>query len=68
MKIEKKYAKIVGLALSFPSTIFVGAYLSHILYKNEIVSKPIAVILFLLIICNTLFLIVYYALRNGHKS
>ena len=67
MKIDKKWAKIVGLALSFPSTIFVGAYLSHVLYKNGLLSKPIAMILFLIIICNTLFLIVYYALRNSRK-
>jgi hypothetical protein len=51
----------MGLAMSLPSTIFISIWGSMQLAKMHIISETVAIILFLVIIGNILFLMVYYA-------
>lgn len=66
--LDKKWVQITGLALSFPSTILVSAYGMKILVENEYISKTTGVLIFLAIIFNTIYLMVYYAFKNKNKS
>ena len=68
MFLDKKWAKIVALALSLPSTIFVMGLFFKMLVDGGILSKTVSVILFLLVILNTLFLIVYYAMKKRSRD
>ncbi len=54
--------------MSLPSTIFVTAYGSFKLHELGYISKVQAVLLFLAIVCNMLFMMVYYALNKKNKS
>jgi hypothetical protein len=65
---DKKWLQVTGLALSFPSTILLTAWGMKILVENEIISKFWGMIIFLAIICNTIYLMVYYAFKNKDKS
>jgi ABC-type multidrug transport system permease subunit len=65
LKIDPKWVKLVGLALSFPSTIFVSAYLSMSLHQAGYLSKIQSVLLFLAVVLNSLFMIVYYAYKKN---
>lgn len=56
--------KILGLGLSFPSTIFVAAAFLFHLEKRGVMERWQAICLFLAIVLNTLFLMVYYAYRK----
>ena len=67
MLISKKWAKVVALALSLPSTIFVTAWLLFEGAKLGYYSKTLAVIIFMLIVCNTLFMMAWYAIRQKDK-
>ncbi|MBT7611496.1 MAG: hypothetical protein HN576_17175 [Bacteriovoracaceae bacterium] len=64
MLIDKKLLKSLGLALSLPSTIIFMAVLCKELVNSDVLSKTWAIILFLAVILNTLFMMVYYAFRN----
>jgi purine-cytosine permease-like protein len=64
MKFDQKWLKIMGLAMSLPSTIFVMAWGSMQLHKMGFLSQTQAVLLFLAVICNVLFLMVYYAYKR----
>ena len=64
MKLEKKWAKVTALALSLPSTIFGAAFLCFKLYELSIISKLVAVLIFLAVIFNILFAMVVYAIKN----
>jgi purine-cytosine permease-like protein len=64
MKFDQKWLKIMGLAMSLPSTIFIMAWGSMQLHKMGILSQTQAVILFLAVVCNVLFLMVYYAYKR----
>ena len=62
--VEKKWAKVLGLAMALPSTIFASALFFMKLAENGIISKFVGVILFLVIVLNTLFLMVWYAYKK----
>jgi purine-cytosine permease-like protein len=61
---DKKWIKIMGLAMSLPSTIIVMAWSTMELYKKGYLSQTQAVILFLAVIFNLLFMMVYYAYKK----
>jgi purine-cytosine permease-like protein len=61
---DRKWVKIMGLAMSLPSTIFVMAWGSMELVKLGYISKLIGVLIFLGVVCNILFLMVYYAYKR----
>ncbi len=61
---NKKWLKIMALAMSFPSTIFIMAYGVMKLHELGYIEKSTAAILFVLAISNTLFLMVYYAFKR----
>lgn len=65
---DKKWVQVTGLALSFPTTILVSALGMKYLVDNEILTKFWGIIIFLAIICNTIYLMVYYAFKNKDKS
>jgi len=54
----------MGLALSLPSTIFIAVWGAMHLADLGILTKTQAVLLFLAIIGNILFLMVYYAYKR----
>ncbi len=59
-----KWLKIMALAMSLPTTIFVAIWGSMQLAKMKIISETMAIILFLVIIGNVLFTMVYYAYKR----
>lgn len=61
---NSKWLQIMGLAISLPSIIFVAVWGSMQLAKMHIISQTQAVLLFLAIIGNMLFLMVYYAYKR----
>ncbi len=64
MKFDQKWVKTLGLALSLPGTIFISALGTMELVKLGLISRTVAIILFLLIVGNTIFLMVYYGFKN----
>lgn len=64
--INRKWMKIIGIATSFPSTIFISGWGTSQLVKMNILTQTQAVFLFLFIILGMLFLMVYYA--YGRKN
>ncbi|PIK14339.1 hypothetical protein [Halobacteriovorax sp. JY17] len=66
--LDKKWVQVTGLALSFPSTILVSAWAMKILVEKDYLSKTAGVLIFLAIIFNTIYLMVYYAFKNKNKS
>jgi purine-cytosine permease-like protein len=64
MKFDPKWIKIMGIAMSLPSTIFIMAWGSMHLHKIGILTQLQAVLLFLAVVCNMLFLMVYYAFKR----
>jgi hypothetical protein len=64
LKIDRKWVKTLGLALSFPSTIFGAAASLFWAVGQGYISKLVAILVFLLVIGNILFLMVYYAFKN----
>ena len=68
MKFDPTLVKTLGLALSLPSTIFIMAYGSMELVKSGVLSKTWGIILFVGVVSNTLFMMVYYAFRKKDKS
>tara|TARA_B100000029_G_scaffold159218_1_gene154888 strand:- start:25 stop:225 length:201 start_codon:yes stop_codon:yes gene_type:complete len=64
VKVEKKWLRIVSLALSLPATIFVSAWFSRLLVLEGILEKWMGAVLFLTLVCNSIFLIVFYAIKN----
>jgi hypothetical protein len=65
---DKKWVQVTGLALSFPSTTLITAWVTNHLVENNYITKTVGVIIFLAIVCNTIYLMVYYALKNKDKS
>lgn len=64
---EKKWIHVLSLALSLPSTILVMAWFSKFLVDNEILTWGWSISLFVLVIANSIFLMVYYAFRVKNK-
>ena len=61
MKFDKKYLQVLGIALSFPSSILVMAWGTWELIKRGVFSKYIGWGIFVLVIFNYVFLIIRYA-------
>jgi hypothetical protein len=61
---DRKWLQILGIALSFPSTIFITAWGTMQLTKLHILTQAQGVFLFLGIIGGMLFLMVYYAYKR----
>lgn len=61
---NKKWLQIMGLAMSLPSIIFIAVWGAMQLAKMQIITERQAVFLFLTIIGNMLFLMVYYAYKR----
>ena len=61
---NKKWLQIMGLAMSLPSIIFIAVWGAMQLAKMQIITERQAVFLFLKIIGNMLFLMVYYAYKR----
>ena len=61
MKSNKKWLGVLSIALSIPSTIAGLALLIHEFVKNDILSRDIGFLIFLLVILGMLWLMVSYA-------
>ena len=61
---DRKWIRIMGLAMSLPSTIFVMAWGTMELHKPGYLTQTQAVLLFLAVVCNILFMMVYYAYKK----
>lgn len=64
MKIEKKWIPIVSLALGMPMTFLISAISLMKLVEQEVISKNIAMIIFLAIVTQLILLIVLYAIKR----
>jgi multisubunit Na+/H+ antiporter MnhG subunit len=65
---DKKWIKPMALAMSLPSSALMVAWFLWTLVDQQVISKNVAVIVFLLIIGNILVSMVIYALRNSKKN
>lgn len=65
---DRKSAKLLGLALSLPSTILFMAYGTHKLVEMGIFSKIVGILIFLAIVVNIIITMVYYAYKKKNKS
>ncbi len=61
---DKKWLKIMGLAMSLPSTIFIMVWGAMQLHKMGILTQTEAVLSFLAVIFYILFMMVYYAYKK----
>ena len=68
MSLNNKWAKLLALALSLPSSIFVSSYILMKIVEKEYLSKKVAILIFLAIIGNTLLSMVIYAIKNNKKN
>lgn len=68
MKIDKKWAAPLALALALPSTIFFTAWGLMKLVELHYLSRLVGVLLFLAIVSNTLIMMVVHAYKNKNKS
>ncbi|MCK5883417.1 MAG: hypothetical protein KAG61_06995 [Bacteriovoracaceae bacterium] len=68
MNLDTKWIKTLALALSLPGTILVAAFSAKKIVEMNLLSPLTAIILFLLIVGNSIFLMVYYAFKNKDKS
>jgi hypothetical protein len=59
-----KYLKVLGLAISFPSTILTLAFGVHKLVDQGLVSRNLGFGLFFIVIFNILWLMVRYAFNK----
>lgn len=64
MLFDPKWAKPLALALSLPSTIFAAAYGCMKLVQLEYLPQWAGVTLFIAIVGQALFLMVYYGFKN----
>lgn len=65
---EKKWIKVLALAMSLPTTIFACAWAIWRLVEAEYISRLVGFIILLAIVLNTLILMVVYALKNRRKD
>jgi hypothetical protein len=64
MSKDKKWLKILALALSLPTTIIAAAWFFMHMVTIGVIGKTFGIILFLVVIFNTLFLMVFYAYKK----
>ena len=67
MKPDKRWIKVLSLALCLPSTIFVMGYFVHEVIENELMDPFWALMIFFAVIFNILFFMVWHA-RFKDKS
>lgn len=63
-KMNRKWLQIMGLAVSFPSTILATAWGALHLVDLHILTQAQAIFIIIGIICGMLFLMVYYASKR----
>lgn len=68
MKIDRKWAAPLALAMALPSTIFFTAWGLMKLVEEGFISKLVAILLFLAIVTNTLVMMVVHAYKNKNRS
>ena len=61
---KNRWIKVLGIALSFPSTILVLGYVLFNLHTEGLISKNTSAIVFFLVIFSLLFTMGYYALKK----
>ena len=64
IKIEKKYVKIIALALSLPSSLFFLAWFLLHLAEKKVISSLLAVSIIILYLANTIYLIARYVAKD----
>ncbi len=64
--IERKYIKIVALALSLPGSIFFLAWFLLGLAEKKIISSLTAVLIIIIYVTNTIFLIARHVWKNNN--
>lgn len=67
MKFDSKWIKVMALALSYPSTILFLAWGLMELVREGVLGYGLAVVIFLLVVVNTIYLLVVYAFKNKNK-
>ena len=65
---KNKWYKVLALALSLPSTILFMGWGTWKVVEMGLIEKKLAFIIFLLVICNSLILMVVYAVKIKNKS
>ena len=68
MIFDKKWVKPMALAMSLPSSALMTAWFLWTLVDKQVISKNVAVFVFLAIIGNILIAMVVYALKNSGKD
>ena len=63
-----KYLKVLGLAISFPSTILFLAFGISKLVEEGIINRSLGFGIFFIVIFNILWLMVRYAFNKKNKS
>ncbi|MCP4913770.1 MAG: hypothetical protein GY909_11700 [Oligoflexia bacterium] len=63
MKVKASWLRVMGLAVSLPSTIFGLAWFMMKLVEMEVFSKGVGFSIFLLVISSTFYMMIHYA-RN----
>ena len=64
MKVTGRWARILGIGMSIPSTIFVMAWGTHEAIEAGLVSKPIGWLLFMLVIAQSFYLLIYTVMKK----
>jgi hypothetical protein len=64
MMFRKKWMHVTALSLALPSTIFFVGYFLFALVDQGVFSRLVALLIFIAIVGNTLFLIIWYAIKN----
>ena len=64
MLFDPRWTKPLGLALSLPSTIIAAAYGSMKLVQENYIPRWLGIVIFIAVVSNILFLMVYYGFKN----
>ena len=62
--LRKSWMKTLAWALALPSTTIGMAYVCYALQQEGVVSRPVAVALFIGVVAHTVFAMVYYAYKK----
>lgn len=64
MRLSGRWARILGIGMSIPSTIFVVAWGTHEAIQAGYVSKPVGWGLFMLVIAQSFFMLIYNVMNK----
>ena len=64
MKLNPELMRSLAFALGLPSTIFTVAFIMMKLVKGGVISPTFGMIVFVVVVGNSLFLMVWYARKN----